>query len=190
MIMDFCAGFHFHGPPDFHMLASECDWPVAAPHADLAAREHLLIARNSPPGPVIVPTLLTFEYVPFGKWPKRDWPRDRQLAFVRDFLDDTAFEHARRYPIVFARAIDIADYLRAHPRPQPRRILSSITHDWPYDRVWSPEWMHASLDVHRGVLPFDDSLAAIRRRRPFIWAKPTFTLGRADYQRQCDQYHQ
>jgi len=173
MIMDFCAGFHFHGPPDFHMLASDCDWGVAAPHADLAAREHALIAKNSHSGPVFVPTLLTFEYVPWGKWPQKAWSKEEQLSFVKSFLDDTAFEHARKYGIVFARCVDIADYLRDHPTPQPRRVLSSITHDWPYDRVWSPEWCNELVDVHRGVLAFNDSLAEIRSRRPFIWAKPT-----------------
>ncbi|MCK4597213.1 hypothetical protein KAU04_04205, partial [bacterium] len=139
MIMDFCPGFHFHGPPSFHMLASECNWEVAAPHADLAAREHVLIAKNSGGGPVFVPTLFTYEYRPWGTWPKRDWSRQRQLKFAREFLDDTAFEHARKYPIVFARCTDIADYMRRNSGPQPRRVLSSITHDWPYDRVWSPE---------------------------------------------------
>lgn len=174
MIMDFCAGFHFHGPPDFHMLASECDWNVAAPHADLAAREHALIPGNSGSGPVFVPTLLIFKYTPWGlMWPARNWPEEEQLSFVKNFIDDTVFEHSRKYPIVFARCVDIADYLRDHQVTQPRRIVSSITHDWPYDRVWSPEWCNAGVDVHQGVLPFGDSLGDIRRRRPFIWAKPT-----------------
>lgn len=172
MIMDFCAGFHFHGPPDFHMIASECNWGVAAAHADLAAREHVLVARNSRGGPVIVPTLLVFEYTKQGTWPARDWTRARQLDFVRNFLDDTAFEHARKYPIVFARCSDIADYLRAHPGPQPRRILSSITHDWPYDSVWSPEMYNHKYDVHIGARPFGESLANIRGKRKYIWAKP------------------
>jgi hypothetical protein len=172
MIMDFCAGFHFHGPPDFHMIASECNWGVAGPHADLAAREHVLVARNSRSGPVFVPTLLVFEYMKQGTWPARDWTRGRQLDFVRSFLDDTAFAHARKYPIVFARATDIADYLRAHPSPQPRRILSSITHDWNYDKVWSPEIYNYNYDVHVGVRPFSESLANIRKNRKYIWAKP------------------
>jgi hypothetical protein len=172
MIMDFCPGFHFHGPPDFHMIASECNWGVAAAHADLAAREHVLVARNSRGGPVFVPTLLVFEYAKQGTWPARDWTRGRQLDFIRNFLDDTAFEHARKYPIVFARATDIADYLRAHPAPQPRRILSSITHDWKYDRIWSPEDYNYGYDVHVGVRPFGESLANIRKNRKYIWAKP------------------
>jgi hypothetical protein len=172
MIMDFCPGFHFHGPPDFHMIASECNWGVAGAHADLAAREHTLVARNSRGGPVFVPTLLVFEYAKQGTWPARDWTRARQLDFVRNFLDDTAFEHARKYPLVFARATDIADYLRAHPAPQPRRILSSITHDWAYDSVWSPEMYNYKHDVHVGVRPFGESLANIRKNRKYIWAKP------------------
>lgn len=173
MIMDFCAGFHFHGPPDFHMLASECNWGVAGPHVDAAAREHALVAKNSGGGPVFVPTLLTFGYHPWGLWPKRDWPEAQQLAFGRAFIDDTAFAHARKYPIVFARCTDMADYLRDHPGPQARRVYSSLTHDWPYDRTWSPEWCNDGVDVHRGVLPFHGDLEDIRRRRPRIWAKPT-----------------
>lgn len=173
MIMDFCAGFHFHGPPDFHMLSSECNWGAAAAHVEMAAREHLLIGRNSGSGPVFVPTLLTFRYSPWGRWPERHWPEEQQVQFVRSFLDDTAFILARNYPIAFARGVDIADYLRDHPGPQPRRVLSSITHDWPYDRNWSPEWCHAGVDVHRGALPFGEALADIRNRRPFVWAKPT-----------------
>ncbi len=173
MIMDFCAGFHFHGPPDFHMLASECNWGVAGPHVDMAAREHVLVPRNSGGGPVFVPTLLTFGYRPWGLWPKRDWPQEQQLAFGRDFIDDTAFEHARKYPIVFARCTDMADYLRDHPGPQPRRVYSSLTHDWPYDRTWSPEWCNDGIDIHRGVLPFHEGLEEVRKRRPRIWAKPT-----------------
>ncbi len=171
MIMDFCAGFHFHGPPDFHMLASECNWQMAAPHVDLATREHVLIAKNSGGGPVFVPTLLTFGYRPWGIWPPRDWPRARQLEFDQSFLDDTAFVLTQKYPVVFTRGVDIADYLRSHPASR-RRIMSSITHDWLYDRFWAPEWCNAGVDVHCGVRPFNSSLADIRARRPFIWAKP------------------
>jgi hypothetical protein len=172
MIMDFCAGFHFHGPPSFHMLASECSWEVAAPHADLAAREHVLIVKNSGGGPVVVPTLFTYEYRPWGTWPKRDWSRQRQLKFAREFLNDTAFEHARKYPIVFARCTDIADYMRKHPTGvQPRRVLSSITHDWPYDRIWSPEWVRG-IDAFCDVRSFNDSLYDIRGRWASLWAKP------------------
>jgi len=187
MTMDFCAGFHFHGPPSFHMLASDGHWEIAAPHADLAAREHVLIARNSGSGPVFVPTLLTFGYKRWGTWPKRDWSKQHQLKFARNFLDDSAFEHARKYPIVFARCVDIADYMRSHPGPQPRRILSSITHDWLYDRTWSPEWCQHLVDVYQGVLPFNDSLKEIRERRTFIWAKPTSRelIYYEDFKHQC-----
>lgn|GEM_PF-773474 len=174
MIMDFCAGFHFHGPPDFHMAASRCNWQVAAPHADLAAREHCLIAGNSGSGPVFVPTLLTLLYNRWTpQWPTQGWTDQQVVEFDRSFLDDTAFEHARKYPIVFARCVDIADYLRRHPAAQPRRVLSSVTRDWLYDQYWSPEWCNAGVNVHRGVLPFNDSLAEIRKRRTHIWAKPT-----------------
>jgi hypothetical protein len=187
MIMDFCAGFHFHGPPDFHMLASECDWAVAAPHAETAVREHIAIARNSRGGPVFVPTLLTFGYVPWGRWPARDWPESRQLDFVRSFLDGTAFDHARNHPVVFARCADVADYLRDHPGPQPLRVYASVTHDWPYDRTWSPEWCNDGIDVHRGALPFHESLREIRERRPRVWAKPTSRelIYREDADGQC-----
>lgn len=173
MIMDFCPGFHFHGPPDFHMIASNCNWELAAAHVDLATKEHVLMTKNSHNGPTFVPTLLTFEYSPWGLWPKKDWPRKTQLEFARNFIDYTAFVQTRKYPIVFARCTDIADYLREHPRPQPRRVLSSITHDWIYDRWWGPEWCSHGVDTFRDVLPFDDSLADIRRRRPYIWAKPS-----------------
>jgi len=174
MIMDFCAGFHFHGPPDFHLAASRCNWQVAAPHADLAAREHVLIAKNSGSGPVFVPTLFVFGYPKWTpQWPDPDWTAQEEVAFCQSFLDDTAFEHARKYPIVFARCTDIADYLRRHPAPQPRRILSSVTRDWEYDQHWCPHWCNHGVDVHRGVLPFNDSLEDIRNRRPHVWAKPT-----------------
>lgn len=174
MIMDFCAGFHFHGPPDFHMAASMCNWQIAAPHADLAAREHVLIAENSGSGPVFVPTLFVFGYPKWTQqWPDSDWTQGQEIEFCQSFLDDTAFEHARKYPIVFARCTDIADYMRRHPEPQPRRILSSVTRDWRYDRFWSPEWCNLGVDAYRDVLPFNDSLEDIRARRPAVWAKPT-----------------
>lgn len=173
MIMDFCIGFHFHGPPDFHMLASNCNWEVAAPHSDLAVREHILIAKNSCGGPVFIPTLLTFRYGRWGVWPERNWPEEKQLAFARDFLDDTAFVHVRKYPIAFARCVDIADYRREHPEPQPRRVLSSITHDWPYDQVWTAEWCNTGENVHRGALPFNESLENIRSRQQNIIWYPT-----------------
>ena len=174
MIMDFCAGFHFHGPPDFHMAASNCNWQVAASHADHAAREHALIAENSGSGPVFVATLLNLRYDRWEpQWPSQTWSDEETTQFVRDFLDDSAFEHARKYPIVFARCTDIADYLRRHPAPQPRRVLSSVTRDWPYDRIWAPEWCNAGIDTYRDVLPFNESLQDIRERRPAVWAKPT-----------------
>ncbi len=188
MIMDFCAGFAFHGPPDFHMGASRCNWQVAAPHADLAAREHVLIASNSGSGPVFVPTLFVwgYPYRPAG-WPKPDWPKQQEVEFAQNFLDETAFEHARKYPIAFARCTDIADYMRQHPRPQPRRIYSSKTRDWIYDRFWCPHWCNHGVDVHRDVLPLNDSLADIRKRRPHIWAKPTARemIYYEDSQHQC-----
>ena len=50
---------------------------------------------------------------------------------------DPRYEDARkvyngmidRRPQLIARCTDIADYLRRHPAPQPRRILSSVTRD-------------------------------------------------------------
>ncbi|MCF7838701.1 MAG: hypothetical protein K9N49_08740 [Candidatus Marinimicrobia bacterium] len=174
MIMDFCAGLPFHGPPSFHMIPSQCDWTVAAPYVERAAREHALIAKNSGSnGPVFVPTLLTFKG---PAWTiQHDWSAEQILAFGREFIDDTAFVHARKYPVVFARCTDIADYLRDHPAPQPRRIYSSLTHDWPYDRWWSPEWGNNRwIDIHREVLPRHEKLRDIRDRRPYSWSqKPT-----------------
>ena len=103
-----------------------------------------LTVRNSGVHNVIT-TLVNFES-PVA-WANADrgpgyglvWDAERGQECLEKYVHLLAFEHPRRWPIVFARAADYADYFRDHHTEMPRRIVSSISHDLAYDRFWTDE---------------------------------------------------
>ncbi|MEI6501800.1 MAG: hypothetical protein WCP21_12335, partial [Armatimonadota bacterium] len=113
-----------------------------------------------------VTTLINFESpIAWGNASyELSWDDERGRAFLEEYLQLLAFEHTRRWPIVFARAADYADYFRAHYTEMPRRVVSSITHDLDYDRWWTDEWHERRL-VATGYVPVNQSLRAFREAR-------------------------
>jgi hypothetical protein len=167
-VFDFCGSWHFHGPASYHRPTARGSWERARPHLDLAAREAVQVAANSRVHNV-VSTLLTI--VNPVAWSHHDGAHARQiyddergLGFFRRYVDLLAFEHARTLPIVFARAVDYADYFRAHHREMPRRVVSSVTHDVAYDRFWWQEWEQRGLSP-AGYVPVGASLGDLRGAR-------------------------
>jgi len=168
-VFDFVGSWHFHGPIGFHRPSAEGSWPRARFYIDLAAQEAVLTARNSGTHNVIT-TLVNVES-PIA-WANADggpryglvWDAERgQDCFAR-YMHLLAFEHPRRWPIVFARAADYADYFRAHHAEMPRRIVNSITHDLAYDRFWTDEWHEQGISP-AGYVPYAQSLSAFREAR-------------------------
>jgi hypothetical protein len=168
-IFDFVGSWHFHGPVGFHRPSARGNWEHARTYIDLAAQEAVLNARNSGVHNFIT-TLVNYESP--VDWHDREngpgyrliWDDESGRAFLANYLHLLAFEQTRRWPIVFARAADYADYLRTHYREMPRRIISSITHDINYDRYWTDEF-HERGVLPRGYVPFDQDLDAFKEAR-------------------------
>lgn len=168
-VFDFVGSWHFHGPVGFHRPSARGSWERARFYIDLAAQEAVLNAHNSGVHNFIT-TLVNYES-PLD-WAERDsgplyrlvWDDERGREFLANYLHLLAFEQTRRWPIVFARAADYADYMRAHCREMPRRIISSITHDIDYDRYWTDEF-HERGVMPSGYLPFGQNLRAFRAAR-------------------------
>jgi hypothetical protein len=168
-VFDFVGSWHFHGPIGFHRPSAEGSWQRAKFYIDLAAQEAALTARNSGSHNVIT-TLVNYES-PVA-WANADrgpryglvWDVERGRDCFEKYMHLLAFEHPRRWPIVFARAADYADYFRAHYPEMPRRIVSSISHDLAYDRFWTDEWHERGLSAP-GYVPFAQSLRAFREAR-------------------------
>jgi hypothetical protein len=164
-VFDFVGSWHFHGPIGFHRPSARGSWERARFYIDLAAKEAALTARNSKTHNVIT-TLVNFESpCAWGDSPYQlVWDEERGREFFEKYMHLLAFEHTRRWPIVFARATDYADYFRAHCHEMPRRIVSSITHDLEYDRFWTDEW-HERRVTATGYVPVHQSLCAFRQAR-------------------------
>ena len=164
-VFDFTGSWHFHGPVGFHRPSARGSWERARFAIDLAAQEAVLTAGNSGTHNVLT-TLINFESpVAWGGSPYEViWDEERGRGFLEEYLHLLAFDHARRWPIVFARAADYADYFRTHCTEMPRRVVSSITHDLAYDRFWTDEW-HERRISPRGYVPVSQSLRAFREAR-------------------------
>lgn len=164
-VYDFVGSWHFHGPVGFHRPSAEGSWARAKYYIDLAAQEASLTARNSDEHNFIT-TLVNYESPLAWGTPSYEvvWDEERGHQFFADYLRLLAFEHPRRWPIVFARAIDYAQYFTAHYREMPRRIVSSITHDPEYDRWWTDEW-HLRQLMPAGYVPIDQNLRVFRAAR-------------------------
>lgn len=164
-VFDFVGSWHFHGPIGFHRPSARGSWERARFALDLAAREAVLTARNSGVHNFIT-TLINFES-PLA-WGEElysvVWDEERGRAFLDEYMHLLAFDHARRWPIVFARATDYADYFRAHYTEMPRRVVCSISHDLDYDRYWTDEW-HEERRMPAGYVPVQQSLRAFRDAR-------------------------
>ncbi|NQU10700.1 hypothetical protein HQ590_07920 [bacterium] len=162
---DFVGSWHFHGPVGFHRPSANGNWERARFYIDLAAREAVLTARNSGIHNFLT-TLVNFESPIAWGSPTYQvvWDDERGREFFEKYMDLLAFEHARHWPIVFARAADYADYFRAHYTAMPRRVVSSITHDPEYDKFWTDEW-HEQRILPTGYMPIRQSLRAFRQAR-------------------------
>jgi hypothetical protein len=145
--LDFVGSYHFHAPIDWHMIASRKSWHLAKEHMDLAVREVVLNARNSGVH-FFLTTLVLFD----RKWIGRSLKAHPQFAridppseeenweWVLNWFNETGFVLPKKYPVIFARLSDYADYFRRHYKIMPTRIVSYVTHDPDYDRYWTNEW--------------------------------------------------
>ncbi len=164
-IYDFVGSWHFHGPVGFHRPSSNGSWEYARFYIDLAAREAVLNAKNSQVHNLIT-TLVNYESpVAWGSGLYQViWDDERGVEFFNNYLNFLAFEQPQNMPIVFARAVDYANYFRAHYREMPRRIISSITHNLEYDKYWTDEW-HEQRVKPSGYVPVNQSLKSFLQER-------------------------
>ncbi len=164
-IYDFVGSWHFHGPVGFHRPSARGSWERARYYLDLAAREAALTASNSKVHNFLT-TLINFESpVAWGEQTYQiEWDDERGREFMQQYLDLLAFDHPQRWPIVFSRAVDYADYFRAHHQHMPRRLVSSVSHDLGYDRYWTDEWHEHRLESP-GYVPVHQQLGLFRAAR-------------------------
>ena len=106
-VFDFVGSWHFHGPIGFHRPTARGSWERARHYIDLAAREAVMTAQNSGVHNFIT-TLVNFESPIAWGSPAYDvvWDEGRGRDFFENYMHLLAFEHPRRWPIVFARAAD------------------------------------------------------------------------------------
>jgi hypothetical protein len=103
-----------------------------------------------------------------GNWARGDTSRagaEDMRRFVERYQRLIAFEVPKQYRVVFARAIDVADYYRRHYRATPRTVFVSRTQHLLYDRWWLCSWCNENLLVPRERLPWDTRTSTILRLR-------------------------
>jgi len=84
------------------------------------------------------------------------------------WFNETGFANPRKYPVVFARLVDYADYFRRNFTQMPTRVVSYVTHDPDYDWLWTNEGCtHAYKGVLKGPIPVLQDLRAFRESRKY-----------------------
>jgi hypothetical protein len=155
---DFCGGWHFLGPQSWHWSISKGDWPRVERCLTRGVAEAALAAENSGR-----PTFI------FPLYDGNLEHSDANRAFVEKFQRHVAFELPKRYHVVFARAVDVADYYVRHEPTTPRTVFISKTdaEEIFYVIHWHNLWAGRHEMVTRAELPWltrNSSIFEVRKR--------------------------
>ncbi|GEM_PF-990953 len=166
---DFCGGFHFLGPADWHYAAGEGNFDATV----TCLRDGLDELRNLTEmngRPAIVTPLYGGTDRAWGDNPNPlFYAGDHEapmLAFARRYQRLVAFELTKSYKLAFTRSIDFTDYFRRHYKETPRTVFSSRSNHLLYD-AW---WTQGALN-HYGVLytpdriPWSTRLSTVQKMR-------------------------
>jgi len=113
---DFCGGWHFLGPQSWHWSISKGDWSRVEPCLTRGVAEAALASENSGR-----PTFI------FPLYDGNLEHTDANRLFVEKFQRHVAFKLPKQFNVVFARAIDVADYYCRHESATPRTVFISKT---------------------------------------------------------------
>lgn len=102
-----------------------------------------------------------------GDWARGDVVGDDggMSDFVERYQRLIAFDFPKRYRVVFARSIDIADYYRRHFAATPRTLFVSRTDHVLYDRWWLCHWCNEYHLVPRERLPWETRMSVLMAHR-------------------------
>ena len=161
---DFCGGWHFLGPVGWHYKASEGNWPLAETclHEGLEEFKNLTEFSGHPAFACFL-----YDGVSDSDYPnphfrcildesgvRGESDRGRAMPrFVKRYQHFLAFEAPKKYRVVYARSIDIADYYRRHFQTTPRTLFVSKTDHVMYDMWWLCHWCNDRILVPRERIP-------------------------------------
>lgn len=163
---DFCAGWHFIGPVSWHYAAGEGDWEATEKCVTRGMDELANSTEMSGHPAFAVP--LYDGIVGYPKYPNpnfREGWGEEMLPFVEKYQRLIAFDFPKKYKVVFARSIDIADYYRANFEVTPTTIFDSRTDHVGYDKWWLCNWCDTGNLVTLESLPWETRISTIMSLR-------------------------
>jgi len=147
---DFCGGFHFLGPVQWHYAASEGRMEVTQECLRRGMDEFANLAQMSGHPAFVTPLYDGIEKNPafgvYSSYPNPSYPNpvfndgygtDQIFQYVEDYQRLFAFEFTNKYKVVYARSIDIVDYYLRHYNTTPRTVHVSKTPHILYDAWWT-----------------------------------------------------
>lgn len=148
---DFCGGFHFLGPVQWHYAASEGRMEIAQECLRRGMDEFANLAEMSKHPAFVTPLYDGIEKNPtwgvYGSgYPNPGYPNpvfsdgygtDQIFKYVEDYQRLFAFDFPKTYKVVYARSIDIVDYYLRHYKTTPRTVHISKTPHILYDAWWT-----------------------------------------------------
>ncbi len=172
---DFCGGFHFLGPVQWHYAASEGRIEGMKKCLTEGLDEFRNLTQMSGHPAFVTP--LYDGVIAFPGYPNPmftdGYGSEQMFRFVEAYQRMLAFEFTRSHKVIFARSVDMADYYRRHYTTTPRTVLVSKTDHQMYD-AW---WTQCAL-LNYGVLctpakiPWHTSLSMVRKMRETALTPP------------------
>jgi hypothetical protein len=173
---DFCGGWHFLGPVSWHYKVSEGDWSLTEEclHEGLEELENLTAFSNHPAfATPLYDGILDLKYpnphfqcILDESDADCEADQDRAMSrFVRRYQYFMAFDAPKKYKVVYARSIDIADYYRRHFPVTPRTIFVSKTDHVMYDMWWLCHWGNDRILVPRERIPAATRISSLMSQR-------------------------
>jgi len=148
---DFCGGFHFLGPVQWHYGASEGRMEVTEECLRRGMDEFANLAEMSGHPAFVTPLYDGIEKnTAFGVYssgyPDPTYPNpvfqdgygtDQIFQYIEDYQRLFAFDFTKKYKVVYARSMDIVDYYLRHYKTTPRTVHVSKTPHILYDAWWT-----------------------------------------------------
>lgn len=153
---DFCGGWHFVGPPSWHYKVAEGRFEETRRCLDLAMQEARNLAGMSGHPAFLLP--LYDAVLPDMGYPDNLFREGLGGEAMRKFMEEyqrcVAFDLTKKYKLVFARSLDIADYYLRHFPVTPRTVFVSRTDHVEYDMWWLCYWSSNHVLIPREKIPW------------------------------------
>jgi hypothetical protein len=175
---DFVGGWHFLGPQTWNYQAAEGQWDKAARYMRQGLEELKNLTEMSGHPAFIYPLYDGYGYQSYARGVRLPGLKCAYAPekFLEQFQRHMAFVFTREYPVVFARALDIADYVRRHFHATPRTVFVSKTDDIFFDMWWHPYWWTDRVFLTSRRIPAHTRMSrvfAFRKARPSLYKDPS-----------------